>query len=266
MGSSCSTGRAPAWSSIWTGTLLPRPKIFATLHADVLARGCLSFLKCTVLTVEAITYGDREQQTYRVHIHPHFATLGARAFSSGMTITRLSVGHEVDIVENGEQAVEGVRNGIYDVVPMDVQMPVFEGIQVTLRIRVLPPPANSVTIIAVTAHAMAGAREQYLAIGVDDYAVKPIDARMLIGKLAGLPPRPDLGTAVDDGALDRPQLESLAAHLPAVSARELLAAFSDQLESQVLSIEALLAAGDLATLAREAHSLAGCSGNFGHPS
>jgi hypothetical protein len=45
---------------------------FASMHADVLARGCLSFLKCLVLTVETTTSSDRERQTYRVHLHPHF--------------------------------------------------------------------------------------------------------------------------------------------------------------------------------------------------
>jgi PAS domain S-box-containing protein len=174
-----------------------------------------------------------------------------------------SAGHEVDTVENGEQAVEAVRNGAYDAVLMDVQMPVLDGIQATVRIRALPPPANSVKIIAVTAHAMTGAREQYLTMGVDDYVAKPIDARILIGKLAGLPPRPDLDTAGETAALDRLQLESLAAHLPADSVHQLLAAFSDQVERQILSIESLSAANDLAALAREAHGLAGCSGNFG---
>ena len=154
-------------------------------------------------------------------------------------------------------------NGAYDVVLMDVQMPVLDGIQATMRIRALPPPASKVAIIAVTAHAMNGAREEYMAMGVDDYVAKPIDARTLLGKLAGFsaPPGVDMGT--DESALDGSQLEALAAHLPADSVRQLLASFSDQVEGEILSIEALSAAGDLAALAREAHSLAGCSGNLG---
>jgi DNA-binding response OmpR family regulator len=103
---------------------------------------------------------------------------------------------------------------------------------------------------------MTGAREQYLTMGVDDYVAKPIDARTLLGKLAGISGRPGVDTGTDDPALDRLQLESLAAHLPADSVRQLLAAFSDQIGTQIPSIEALCGAGDLATLAREAHSLA----------
>jgi len=116
-----------------------------------------------------------------------------------------------------------------------------------VRIRSLPPPANSVTIIAVTAHAMTGAREQYLTMGVDDYVAKPIDALTLLGKLAGISERPGVDTGTDGPALDRLQLESLAAHLPADSVRQLLAAFSDQIGTQILSIGAL----KLSRLARE---------------
>jgi CheY-like chemotaxis protein len=174
-----------------------------------------------------------------------------------------SVGHRVDVVENGEQAVEAVRNRAYDAVLMDVQMPVLDGIQATVRIRTLPSPANSVTIIAVTAHAMNGAKEEYLAMGVDDYLAKPIDARTLLGKLAGLDTRPGVDTGADDATLDLPQLESLAAHLPVDSVRQLLASFPHQIDGQISSIEAFSAAGDLPAVAREAHTLAGCSGNFG---
>ncbi|HVB15483.1 MAG TPA: response regulator [Stellaceae bacterium] len=79
-----------------------------------------------------------------------------------------NAGHRVDIVENGERAVETVRDGAYDIVLMDVQMPILDGMEATRRIRALPPPAGRVPIIALTAHAMAGDREEYLAAGMDD--------------------------------------------------------------------------------------------------
>jgi hypothetical protein len=63
---------------------------FTTVHADLPARGCLSFLNCIVLGEET-SYTSREQQTHRVRLHPHFATLGARAFSPDMRISRLGV-------------------------------------------------------------------------------------------------------------------------------------------------------------------------------
>src|SRR5258708_2463912 len=67
-----------------------------------------------------------------------------------------NAGHAVEIIENGELAVDAVRRGTYDVVLMDVQMHVLDGIQATKQIRDLPPSKNAVPIIALTAHAMAG--------------------------------------------------------------------------------------------------------------
>jgi CheY-like chemotaxis protein len=94
--------------------------------------------------------------------------------------------HEVVLVENGLQAVEAVRTGEFDVVLMDLRMPVLDGIDATRRIRALPPPRNRVRIIALTAHAMSGVREQLLAAGLDDFLAKPIQADQLLAKLAEL--------------------------------------------------------------------------------
>jgi CheY-like chemotaxis protein len=179
------------------------------------------------------------------------------------------VGHKVDVVENGQEAVEAVRTGIYDVVLMDVQMPLLDGMQATERIRALPPPANRVTIIAVTAHAMAGAREEYLAAGMDDYLSKPIEPGILFGKLAAVSAGDGASTTTDnpevmrDAVLDHAHLVSLAMHLPAENVRQLLSLFLDQIEAQIVTLKALSAGGDLPALACEAHTLAGTSGNVG---
>ena len=95
--------------------------------------------------------------------------------------------HQVDVVENGELAFEAVRNADYDVVLMDVQMPVLDEVQATNgRIRALPPPKNAVQIIALTAHAMTGAKEEYLAAEMNDYLSKPIDNGELFSRLNDL--------------------------------------------------------------------------------
>jgi signal transduction histidine kinase/CheY-like chemotaxis protein len=95
-------------------------------------------------------------------------------------------GHSVDLVANGVLAVEAVRRHDYDVVLMDVQMPVLDGVQATKQIRALPPPKCRIRIIAMTAHAMPGDRETYLATGMDDYVSKPIEVPILLAKLASL--------------------------------------------------------------------------------
>jgi len=152
---------------------------------------------------------------------------------------------------------------------MDVQMPLLDGKQATERIRALPPPANRVAIIAVTAHAMAGAREEYLAAGMDDYLSKPIEPGTLFSKLAAVSAGNATSTITDkpesmcDAVLDHAHLASLALHLPAENVRQLLSLFLDQIEAQIVTLKALSAGGDLAALAREAHTLAGTSGNVG---
>jgi PAS domain S-box-containing protein len=98
-------------------------------------------------------------------------------------------GHCVEVVGNGREAVERVASDHFDVVLMDVQMPTMDGPQATATIRAFADPSKAkVPIIAMTAHAMKGDRERFLAAGMDDYITKPINAQMLIellGRFAG---------------------------------------------------------------------------------
>ena len=93
-------------------------------------------------------------------------------------------GHQVTLASNGAEAVLAVREGDFDLVLMDVQMPVLDGVAATRQIRALAGRKGSVPIIAVTADAMLGARETYLAAGMDDYLSKPIRINELLGKIA----------------------------------------------------------------------------------
>jgi CheY-like chemotaxis protein len=93
-------------------------------------------------------------------------------------------GHRVQIAENGHQAVDAVRRGAFDAVLMDVQMPELDGIEATRQIRALAPPLCDVYILAMTANAMSGAQVEYLSVGMNDYVSKPVDAKLLLSKLA----------------------------------------------------------------------------------
>lgn len=88
-------------------------------------------------------------------------------------------GHEIDIANDGVEALMMASRKQYDVVLMDVQMPNMSGIDATQKIRRLPGPNADVPIIAMTANAMVGDRESYLAAGMNDYVSKPIDPSML---------------------------------------------------------------------------------------
>ena len=101
------------------------------------------------------------------------------------------MGHELDLVKNGAEAVAAVRDGAYDLVLMDVQMPEMDGQAATEAIRALSGPERDVPIIALTANAMRGDRERYLASGMNDYVSKPIRREALIAAIQRCVGRPD---------------------------------------------------------------------------
>jgi CheY-like chemotaxis protein len=181
--------------------------------------------------------------------------------------------HQVDVVENGELAFEAVRGADYDVVLMDVQMPVLDGVQATKRIRALAPPKNAVPIIALTAHAMQGAKEEYLAAEMNDYLSKPIDNEELFSRLddvaVGLVRRGAGPALVDPDSLppvpiDAARLEMIA---EVMAAGEPLGEFVDvflaNTAERINQIRRLLDCHDLDGTGREAHTLLGTAGNFG---
>ena len=89
----------------------------------------------------------------------------------------------VAFAENGRQAVERVRQAAWDLVLMDVQMPVMDGYEATAVIRGYPQ-LQDLPIVAMTAHAMRGAQEDCLAAGMNDFISKPIDPHELFRVLA----------------------------------------------------------------------------------
>jgi len=90
------------------------------------------------------------------------------------------LGYSYDIVPDGAEAVEAARKGGYDAVLMDVQMPRIDGVMATRLIREEERDTGAyVPIIAITAHAMRGTREEYLAAGMSDFLPKPISVKAL---------------------------------------------------------------------------------------
>jgi CheY-like chemotaxis protein len=90
-------------------------------------------------------------------------------------------GHEVVVVENGAEAVAAVQKEPFDLILMDLQMPVMDGIAAAQTIRNLESSRTARTpILALTAHALPEDQERCLAAGMDGYISKPIQARQLI--------------------------------------------------------------------------------------
>jgi CheY-like chemotaxis protein len=95
-----------------------------------------------------------------------------------------AVGHRVDLAVNGVEAVALAARGEHDLVLMDVQMPVQDGVSATRAIRRLPGPAAQVPIIALSANALAHQVELYRACGMNDHIAKPIAMGELLSKVA----------------------------------------------------------------------------------
>ncbi len=95
------------------------------------------------------------------------------------------MGVEADLAENGAQAVEKWESDFYDLILMDIQMPLMDGLTAARQIRGSESPrSKSVPIIAMTANAMSGDREKSLAAGMNDHITKPLDLNELRSTLA----------------------------------------------------------------------------------
>jgi CheY-like chemotaxis protein len=194
-----------------------------------------------------------------------------------MTLLLRQGGHQLEVVANGEQAVAAAATDDFDVVLMDVQMPVLDGVEATRLIRALPGTRGRVPIIALTAHAMSGAKEEYLAAGMTDYLSKPLSSAALFAKLAGLASGAERhepvssatsgsnepsGRGAPDG-FDPARLHDLRAMLPGETLREVLIMFTEDAAARLPALRRLAAGDDLDALGREAHALLGMAGNVG---
>ncbi|MEB1805879.1 MAG: response regulator [Bacillaceae bacterium] len=96
-------------------------------------------------------------------------------------------GYAVTVVRNGEDAVQMMRTQTFDLVLMDVQMPVLDGLRATAQIRTWEKESQSYTpIIALTAHALQGDRERCVSAGMDSYVSKPLNIKKLIEEIKRL--------------------------------------------------------------------------------
>ena len=182
----------------------------------------------------------------------------------------------VDVAADGAEAVAMVRDGDYDLVLMDIHMPVLDGLSAAREIRTLPGLA-ALPIVAMTANAMSGDRETSLAAGMNDHVVKPIDPDLLFRallrwidprRLAGrtLPERASIPAAGDPAPLqaltplpplagvDWPQALASAGGEPA-RLRRRLASFAREYGDGPRLIREALAAGADEVLLNLAHNL-----------
>ena len=96
------------------------------------------------------------------------------------------LGAEVKTADNGAEGVAAMEAGDFDLVFMDIQMPVMDGVEATRRIRALPGPKRLAPIIATTANVMPDQLATYRACGIDGVVAKPISPTALLNEVARL--------------------------------------------------------------------------------
>ncbi len=180
-------------------------------------------------------------------------------------------GYSVEAVINGAFAVAAVKERAFDLILMDVQMPVMDGLAATRAIRALDGAAARTPIVAMTANAMRSDQDACLEAGMDDFVSKPIDPEgflKVVGRVLEAA-QPGDGAVYEDAVtpdapdLDPAQLDGLAKLMPPARLKSVITAYLNAAQGRLQRIEVCERTGDLVEMAREAHDLKGVSGNFG---
>jgi CheY-like chemotaxis protein len=210
------------------------------------------------------------------------------------TIMLEQLGCRTVVAENGQEAVNAFARESFDIVLMDGEMPIMDGIEASRRIHGLNRQrgAPKVPVVAVTAHALAQDRERYLGAGLDDYLSKPYSKRQLAGLLGrwltpAQDPAPDaqpptqMGDqtmhshrdtdplthpATDPPLIEPKALESIRSLRPGQGDRivaKVIRLFLDTAPGQIQAARHALESGDRGGLKSYAHSLKSSSANVG---
>jgi two-component system, sensor histidine kinase len=244
--------------------------------------------------------GEGSSFTFRIPLHavapaapvPRLATAGSTA--AGLDALRVLVaedhpvnrqymaallegmGHQPFFAGNGLEAVQAIREQRFDIVLMDLHMPLLDGVGATLSIRALPDgAAATVPIIALTADAFAQTRERCLMAGMNDFLAKPVSPEKLAALLRRLF---GVGTAADAAAsalpdsaapgpmpavLDRSTLDAALRAMPRERLSHLLESFFEQGPEMVQRLRLALRDGQALDLRVNAHAVRGAALNFG---
>ncbi|WP_239806522.1 response regulator [Croceicoccus hydrothermalis] len=172
------------------------------------------------------------------------------------------MGCDVETVENGAAAVEAVRARDFDLILMDVMMPIMSGKQATQAIRNLPGPAARTPVIGITAHSLQEERERLLSSGMTACLAKPVrrEALETAIRTAMLGGRAATG---EQARFDHQLLRHTFEQLPAAYRTRMRDAAKKDITRYAKDALAAIAAGDDEALSRAAHSLNGVALNVG---
>lgn len=170
-------------------------------------------------------------------------------------------GHTVVVVDDGRKAVDRFRAEAFDLILMDVQMPVLNGFQATAAIRAAEKATGRHTpIIAMTAHAMAGDRQRCLEAGMDEYISKPINPAELQRIMQTLFPADNRQPTVIHA--EAAGLDELVQEYGADLTEQLIGVFLETVPRQLREMRAAWTRGEWESIARSSHSLISATGNL----
>ena len=181
-------------------------------------------------------------------------------------------GHDVVSVTDGSEAVEALATGEFDVILMDVQMPIMDGFEATAKIRQIEQGGDAhIPIVALTAHALDGDRDRCLQAGMDAYVSKPFRSAELFATIEQLveaidTPRhiapAELGTTPEDTSpIDRREALELVGGMPEIIS-EIAALVLGEVATLSEEIGRAVEADDIPTVVRHAHRLKGSVGSI----
>jgi two-component system sensor histidine kinase/response regulator len=237
--------------------------------------------------------GHAERQTALQQLGAHILLAEDNLVNQEVALDLLrSAGLSVDIAQNGLEAVDLCKGQAYDLILMDMQMPVLDGLEATRQIRTLPAGAR-IPILAMTANAFAEDRELCLAAGMNDHIAKPVDPDVLFAALLRWLPTSSRQPKMNNSSVPPVSAETIAAlptqnngeaelqlalsmipgldlefGLSAVRGRmnsykRLLGKFSETHANDFALIRQRLAEGQIEEARRLAHSLKGAAGSLG---
>jgi CheY-like chemotaxis protein/HPt (histidine-containing phosphotransfer) domain-containing protein len=173
------------------------------------------------------------------------------------------LGHQVTLAHNGIEAIEHWKSGTFDAILMDVDMPVMNGYQATEEIREIEKNRGGhIPIVAMTAHAMEGAREECLIHGMDGYLSKPIDTEILWQELEAIGHTQTILSDQSEPNANRLIVADFNKAMEVMNHNsdlfdEISSLFIQDAPSYMQKVKKGLANGDLDLVRRSAHSLKG---------
>lgn len=182
------------------------------------------------------------------------------------------IGYRADLAANGIEVLQAVERQAYDLIFMDVQMPEMDGVEASRLIHQRVPEDRLPRIIAMTAHALQGDRERFLAEGMDDYLSKPVQMNELVRAIRGttaLSTGLKSSKQVNDTETSHVRWETLDSYYRVMGAEtnafleELIQTYLPNARKLIADMTKSLDANDIRTFHRSAHTLKSSSASLG---